>query len=192
MDRTKEGLRLLRSKREALMKAFLASVHERVRYHDLLEEKSQQSGQTLADVLALEGRNGLAPYGWAARRDFALEARREVVWGIPVTTFRRAAFLRDFRKRGFDAAGAGHRVNRAADRFEELLGLILDTAATDVLLKRLGGEIQKTTRRINAIEERIFPELEHVEKRIREKLEEMAQDENQRMRRLKRRRKTDA
>jgi V/A-type H+-transporting ATPase subunit D len=171
------------------MQAFLASMHERVRYQDLFEEKTQQASLTLTEALAVEGSNGLAPYGWAARRDFALEARREVVWGIPVTTFRRTAFVRDFRKRGFDAAGAGYRVNRAADRFEELLALILDAAATDVLLKRLGGEIQKTTRRINAIEERIFPELERTEKRIREKLDEMAQDENQRMRRLTRRRK---
>ncbi|GAB4271294.1 MAG: V-type ATP synthase subunit D [Deferrisomatales bacterium] len=188
----REGLRLLRSKREALMKAFLASVRERVRYHDLLEDKCRQAAEALAEALGAEGRPGVESYGWAARREFALEVHSEVIWGIPVATFRSLPFVRDFRQRGFDPAAAGYRIHRAADRFEELLALILEAAATDVRLKRLGAEIQKTSRRINALEERLIPTLDAAEKRIREHLDERERDEGQRLRRLKKLRAREA
>ncbi len=185
--RTAEGVRLLRSKRESLVAAFLASVRERVRYHDRLRAKAREAAGSLADALAAEGRSGLLSYGWAARRDYPLEVTREVVWGIPLARYRPGPLVRDYRERGFDPSG-NPRVNRAADRFEEFLALVLEMAATDVRLKRIGAELRRTTRRIHALEERLLPRLARQSRRIAEKLEELERDENQRLKRLKVRR----
>ncbi len=184
----RDGLRLLKGKREALMRAFLECVGERMRAHDRIGEATRRTAPLLAEAAAIEGRQGLLTYGWAARREVSLEARREVVWGVPVATFTKTPLRRGFRERGYDYSGAGFPVNRLADAVEELLEIIRDTAATDVRLKRLGVEIQKTTRRINALEERTLPSLRADEGRIRHRLGEMEREENQRLRRLKARR----
>lgn len=186
-DGVGDGLRLLKGKREALMRAFIECVGERVRAHDRIGELTRRAAPLLAEAAGIEGRYGLSSYGWASRRDVALEARRETIWGVQVATFAKTPLRRGFRERGYDQAGAGSHVNRLADAVEELLEVIRDTAATDVRLKRLGVEIQKTTRRINALEERTLPSLRAEEHRIRHRLGEMDREEHQRLRRLKRR-----
>ncbi len=186
--RTREGLRVLGNKRQALMQAFLAQVSDRVRCHDRLQERTRAAAGPLVEALAAGGAAHLTSVGWAAARRFGLEVHREVVWGVSVATFRRTRLLRDFRERGFDPVTAGARVNRLADHLEEVLDLVLETAATELRMKRLGAEIRKTSRRFNALEARVLPRLEGDEKRIREALGELERDENQRLRRLKRRR----
>jgi V/A-type H+-transporting ATPase subunit D len=188
-ERARGGLRLLKDKREALMRAFLSHVSKRVHYHDLLEERLRETVSPLVDVLAGEAVPGLQSFGGAARRELALDVKRETIWGVSVATFHQVPLSRDYRERGFDAEGAGWAVNRTADRFEAVLDLILETATTEVRIKRLAEEINKAGRRINALEGRILPLLRSAEKKLHETLEEAERDEHQRLRRLKRIRK---
>ncbi|TAL18194.1 V-type ATP synthase subunit D [bacterium] len=183
-----EGLSLLKKKREALVRTFLSHVTERVRYHDLMEKAGREAAGPLAGALAAEGLSGLATYGWAARRELALDVKKEVIWGVEVATFQPAAIRREFRGRGFDPDGAGVEVSLAAGKFEELLQLIFETAASEIRLRNLGEEIRKTSRRINALEGILIPAMETREKKVSEALEESERDERQRYKGLIKRR----
>jgi V/A-type H+-transporting ATPase subunit D len=182
--RANEGLSLMQEKREALVRSFLSHVSERIRYHDLMAKASSDAAEPLAGALASEGLPGLASYGWAARRELAIDVKKEVVWGVEVATFQPAPLRREFRERGFDPDGAGVEVSLAAEKFEELLALIFETAASEIRLRNLGNEIRKTSRRINALEGFIIPGLKGQEKKISETLEEAERDERQRFRGL--------
>ena len=50
-------------------------------------------------------------------------------------------------------------VLEAAESFEKLLDRILRTASHEIRLKRLGEEIRKVSRRINALEQTLIPSL---------------------------------
>lgn len=184
-EHAEDALTLLRDKREALLRAFLGHVSERVRFHDRLIDRCREAVGPYISALAGDGKAGISSYGWAARRDLALEVERETVWGVAVATFRSGPLRRGWRNRNFDPAGAGWAVSHAADGFEEILDLILDTAATEIRIKRLGAEIRKTSRRINALEGRLIPALATAERRIGDQLEEAERDEGQRLRRMR-------
>jgi V/A-type H+-transporting ATPase subunit D len=68
-------------------------------------------------------------------------------------------------------------VEIAADAFEHALDLILENLSPHILLKRLGGEIKRTTRRINALNEVVLPTLSRQVQEIRLALEERDREE---------------
>jgi V/A-type H+-transporting ATPase subunit D len=63
--------------------------------------------------------------------------------------------------------------------------LILDFAPLEASLKRLGREIQKTTRRINALEEMLIPRIRNEISFIQRILIEREREDNYRLRRIK-------
>jgi V/A-type H+-transporting ATPase subunit D len=52
-------------------------------------------------------------------------------------------------------------------------------------MKKLLEEIERTKRRVNALEFRVLPELEEIERFIRFRLEEMERDNTFRLKRIK-------
>lgn len=47
----------------------------------------------------------------------------------------------------------------AADHFERLVGLLLDAASTELLLRRLASGLARTTPQANPLKRRVAPEL---------------------------------
>ncbi len=45
-----------------------------------------------------------------------------------------------------------------ADKFEEIIDVIIESADIETRLKRLGEELRKTNRRVNALENIVIPE----------------------------------
>ena len=89
------------------------------------------------------------------------------------------------RDRNVSPIGVSTRVQIAAQRFEQAMNLILDVASTEVLLRRIGNEIRKTTRRVNALEQILIPRLRAQMRYIRDTLEERAREDTFRLKRLK-------
>ena len=77
------------------------------------------------------------------------------------------------------------RIFEARDRFEKILLQVLETAPLEFSLKRIGREIRKTTRRINALEVMLIPRLKNDIRYIRNTLEEREREDNFRLRRIK-------
>jgi V/A-type H+-transporting ATPase subunit D len=99
-----------------------------------------------------------------------IEARN--VWGVRVPDVR----YRPLVQRA-DVGSAPAQVEVAANAFERALDLILGNLSPHILLKRLGGEIKRTTRRINALNEVVLPTLSHQVREIRLALEERDREE---------------
>ena len=70
-----------------------------------------------------------------------------------------------------------------------MLGSIVSVASKEIRLKRLGSEIQTTSRRINALEEILIPSLTKRIKYIQRMLEEKEREGIFRLKRFKGRRK---
>ena len=94
-------------------------------------------------------------------------------------------FERYITGRNVSPIGVSTRVQIAAQRFEQAMNLILDVASTEVLLRRIGNEIRKTTRRVNALEQILIPRLRAQMRYIRDTLEERAREDTFRLKRLK-------
>ena len=89
-------------------------------------------------------------------------------------------------ERGFSPAGASARIDETAGRFEAALELLLRVAPLDRKLSRLAEEIRRTSRRVNALEQRMLPSLEEQVQYIRGVLDQREREDILRLKHLKR------
>ncbi len=94
--------------------------------------------------------------------------------------------------RGYGIHTVSSRIDETATSFEGILNLIIAMASNEVRVKRLGDEIRKTTRRVNALEQVVIPALEEQSRFIERTLEEREREDLFRLKRLKRMRETQA
>ena len=72
---------------------------------------------------------------------------------------------------------SSERVDKMMDAYDCQIDLIIDLAAKESALMRLGREIQKTRTRYNALEQVLIPELKHQIREIEAALEEKEHEE---------------
>jgi V/A-type H+-transporting ATPase subunit D len=85
----------------------------------------------------------------------------------------------------FSPVGAGARTLDAAAEFRKLTEAIIQVAATETRLRRIGEEIKKTNRRVNALEQLVIPGIHYEIKSIRSVLDQRALEEVTVLKRIK-------
>jgi len=180
------GAELLRGKREALVREFLAEIPRFVETREAFRKQLAAAKESLMLSLAMDGPAAVASAGFASRRSIALESEERNLWGTRVVEMRSA--YAPLEERGFTAAGASARIGETAERFEAVLELILRVAPLDRKLAKLAEEIRRTSRRVNALEQRMLPSLAAQVRYIRGVLEQREREDIMRLKHLKKRR----
>ncbi|MDF0642498.1 MAG: V-type ATP synthase subunit D [Nitrospira sp.] len=179
------GLELLRSKREALVHEFFAVMDRVAESRARMEGVMGQALSTLTLALGMEGRASLRSAGYAASRTLPIELTERNVWGVRFPEVRYAPVLRALDARGYATSGVSTHIDETARRFEQVLEVILRSVSVELRLKKLGSEIKKATRRINALNEVMIPALTREVTNIRQTLEEREREDLFRMKRFK-------
>ncbi|MDF1523727.1 MAG: V-type ATP synthase subunit D, partial [Trueperaceae bacterium] len=86
---------------------------------------------------------------------------------------------------GSSPVEAGARTLDAAAQFRALTEAIVRVAATETRLRRIGEEIKKTSRRVNALEQLVIPNIGRQIKDIRSVLDQRALEEVTVLKRIK-------
>jgi V/A-type H+-transporting ATPase subunit D len=108
------------------------------------------------------------------------------VMGVVVpTTIERGDVKRRIDQRGYGIIGISPRINEAVKAYEQVVQDIILAAELETTLKRLIDEIEKTKRRVNALEFKVIPDLKETEAFIRLRLEEMERESTFRLKRIK-------
>lgn len=156
----KQGVDLLKKKRDALVSEFFGVVRNTLESRNKLNAAAQEAVNQLNISASIEGKALLESVALAGKRQVMLEVAEKNVWGIKIPEVSTAHSLkRDPFKRGYNAATAPGRVIKTADNFEEMIDLLVEVAGRETRLKKLGQEIKKTTRRVNALEQIVIPRL---------------------------------
>jgi len=182
------GLELLRSKREALAREFFAAMTSVAESRGQIDAATDRAVSALARALGLEGRAVLRSAGYAARRHLPIELTERNVWGVRFLEARHGPVVRAMDARGYAVTGVPASIDATARHFEELLEEVLRGVSVEQRLKRLGSEIKKVTRRINALQEVVIPALMREVRTIRQSLDEREREDLFRMKRFKQRR----
>ena len=175
----------MRAKREVLAGELFKLMREVLDGRARLDEVLREAVKALGLARALEGEDALASLAMAAGREIPLEVTARRVWGVPTPSVAAPALVRAADARGTSPTGWGPTGAEAARRHEEALEVLLRIASRELHLARLGEEIQETSRRINALEQLLLPQLGGEVSRIEAALDERDREDAVRLKRFR-------
>jgi len=181
----RKGAELLRSKREALASEFVRLTRGVIAGRDQLATRLREATRALVLARALQGDETLASLALAAAREIPLAIERRKVWGIPSPEVKGPQLVRASDARGASPLGWGLAAAEAARRHEEAVETLIAISSQEMRLKRLGEEIRKASRKINALEQVLIPGLDQEISRIEVALEEREREAIGRLKRFK-------
>ena len=183
------GARLLRAKREVLAGELFRLVKDALEGRSRLDEALREGMRALTLAEALEGAPAIASLAAAAAREVPVQVTRRRVWGVPTPQVSAPALVRPADARGASPASWTPSAAEAARRHEEALDVLLKIASRERYVERLGEEIRETSRRINALEQLVLPQLEREAARIETSLDERDREDAVRLKRFRARRR---
>jgi len=182
-----QGMDLLKQKRDALLIEFMSVMDETLRLSNDLQRTTSEAQHSLAIAKAVDGVVSVRSAAFATRGEITIDMTGTKIMGISVPVVTKGESpLRTSFTRGYAITGVSSRIDETADKFERILDVIIEYADIETRLKRLGEEIQKTNRRVNALEQITVPALKEQVAYIRQALDERAREDLFRLKKVKR------
>ena len=177
---------LLKQKRDALLIEFMSVRDETLRLSTTLQRAVSDAQYSLAVAKSVDGNVSVRSVAMATKGDVVVDMTGTKIMGVsvPVVTKGESPVRSSFT-RGYSITGVSSRIDETADRFERILDVIIAYADIETRLKRLGEEIQKTNRRVNALEQITVPALREQVAYIRMTLDERAREDLFRLKKVK-------
>jgi V/A-type H+-transporting ATPase subunit D len=181
-----QGRDLLEQKRTALMKEFMRTADTAMEHSDALQASATKASQSLARAEAMAGAEAVRSAALASRGGFELEVTTASVMGVRVPQIEQKSASRSFLERGYSIVGTSISIDETAATFESEVEAIIQLAETELRLTRLGDEIQRTSRRLNALDHFLIPRLKAERDFIQMALDERERADHFRLKLVKR------
>ncbi|MEO0291744.1 MAG: V-type ATP synthase subunit D, partial [candidate division WOR-3 bacterium] len=182
------GASLLKNKRDALLSEFLNLIKPLLKEYKELDEILTKAVNTLIFALGKDGSEELRSAALASAKELILKMKEKKVWGVSIPEIEKKDGKKNILLRGYSPFSVTTRIDETADSFEILIDKILSIVPLEIRFKRIGEEIKKTTRRVNALEQKIIPQLKEEVNYIRRVLEDREREDKFRMKLLKKKR----
>lgn len=180
-----QGLELLSRKRAALLQELLSVADRAILQREVVERQAAVARRALARADGLAGEAEVRSAALAAGSEISLEVGSRTVMGVAVPVIERRSVARSVVGRGYAIAGTSATIDEAAGAYEDLIDALIELADSELRLRPLAEEIQRTTRRSNALEQIILPRLREEVKHIKGALAERERSDHFRLKRVK-------
>lgn len=182
----RQGLDLLKQKRTALLQELMQVVDQVLASSEALQTTAGAARRALANAEAYAGTAAVQSASLAASDELTLEVQVHNVMGIRVPVIEQKRVSRPVVGRGYAPAGVSLTIDETADAFEDEVNCLIELAQNELRLKRLAAEVQRTSRRANALEHVVIPRLEEECRQIQVALDERERADHFRLKRVKR------
>jgi V/A-type H+-transporting ATPase subunit D len=181
-----KGHDLLREKRDALIAEFFDVVGEVREARKEAEETLQEAFNYLILAQARLGVDEVRQLSLMTPQEISLEFSSRSIMGVNVPLLElQSELVRDVTDRGYGFTDSSAAVDKCARSFEEALKKIIKLAELEEAVRNLAGEVEKTKRRVNALEYVMIPRLKTTRKYIQMRLEEMERENFTRLKKIK-------
>jgi len=172
----KNGHNLLKQKRDALIMEFFKILKKAKDLRGELNQKMGLAYKSLSVAHAYHTTFELESIAAGLEQDLGLEVKSRNVMGVRIPEIKETIEERGFGERGYSVMGTSAKIDDVVEDFSAVLKLVVTLAETETAIKRLIKEIEKTKRRVNALEFVVIPRLEQQREDIIFRLEEMERD----------------
>ncbi|MDQ1276313.1 MAG: V/A-type H+/Na+-transporting ATPase subunit [Euryarchaeota archaeon] len=187
---SERGHKLLKMKRDGLILEFFKILNEARNVRTELDAAYERSREKISLASAVNGVVEVRSTAFTAKESPEISLSGKNIMGVVVPKISSTGVRKPMYERGYGIIGTNSYIDEAADSYEDLVEKIIAAAELETAMKRLLDEIEKTKRRVNALEFKIIPELIAAMKYIRFMLEEMERENTFRLKRVKARMKT--
>lgn len=182
---SEKGYKLLKMKRDSLIMEFFQVLDKAKEIRQRITQKYKIAKDKIAVAEAIEGAVGVKSASLALLEVPSMELATRNVMGIVVPQIDAKSVKKRLDQRGYGIIDTSARIDEAADAFEDLVEDIIIAAEAETTMRKLLDEIEKTKRRVNALEFRVIPDLKGAEAFIRMRLEELERENIFRLKMLK-------
>ena len=179
-----QGGALLRRKREALVVELFRLARPATDARERIAAAAARAYPALLAALGVHGRAGLRALSWPGR-DVQVELVPGSIWGIVISRIAvRPPLARTLTARATAPGLTGPAAAHAADEFEHLADLLIEAAPQEMLIRRLGEALARTSRQVNMLERRLGPALRREVADMRRALDQREREERVRLRQV--------
>ena len=178
------GYSLLKKKRDGLILEFFEILKKAKTLRQELVEQYKVAFKKISIARTLEGDLKIKSTALAVKEipDIKLETRN--IMGVKVPRVEHSEIKKALMERGYGTHTSAA-IDEAAASYEKVVEKILLAAEVETSMRKLLNEIEKTKRRVNALEFVVMPRLNKVKSFIQLRLEEMERENIFRMKRIK-------
>ncbi|KAA0002863.1 MAG: V-type ATP synthase subunit D [Thermoplasmata archaeon] len=177
-----KGHELLSQKRDALISNFFEIIRNRKSKRMEMEEKLDISYKKLIEAEMLVGERNVRNLAKQISNERSVSIEKTHIMGVPIVRFMLEEELISYPYGVIDMPVSLH---EAMQKGMDALKSILEVAEIEGSIQRLGKEIEKTKRRVNALEHIFIPKLDGTIEYIERQLEEREREDFFRRKRMK-------
>ncbi|MEN6442245.1 MAG: V-type ATP synthase subunit D [Methanoregula sp.] len=182
---SERGYKILKMKRDGLIMEFFKVLAEAKDSRGGLLKKYQRAVEMMAVANTVEGAIGVKATAFSVKEVPQITLKSKNIMGVVVPQIESSKVKKTLVERGYGVLGTSPVIDETASAFEDLVEAIIESAEIETTMKRLLDEIEKTKRRVNALEYKVIPELTAARDFIKMRLDEMEREELFRMKRIK-------
>ena len=179
------GHKLLKMKRDGLILELFEILEKAKDIRKEVEEQFALASEKIAIAKSVEGSVVVKSTAFALKDTPELELVSKNIMGVVVPKIEASSVHKKLDEHGYGLIGTSSRIDEAVDSFEILVEKIILAAEIETTMKKLLDDIEKTKRRVNALEFKVIPELTEAQDFIVLRLEEMERENTFRLKRIK-------
>ncbi|NLL62036.1 MAG: V-type ATP synthase subunit D [Candidatus Atribacteria bacterium] len=182
LELANRGYKLLKDKRDALIQKFIKLVYENKRVREEFDRKIRERTNEFLLATICMGENDLNSIFMFPQRLTKVKTEYSNIMSVKVPKYQITEKGNLFTYGMIDTSPE---LDNSLKKYQEIAPLMIKMAELDKAIVLLTEEIEKTRRRVNALEYVMIPNLEDTIKFITMKLDEMARSSNSAIMRIK-------
>jgi V/A-type H+-transporting ATPase subunit D len=179
-----KGHKLLEEKRDALVEKFFKIIDKRKEVHKKVNEDINIAFSALIQAQMIMGEDRVEELSYLTDDIGEINLEKDNIMGVKIPKVDTENLKKNLSfKYGFMDTIA--KFDDAQKKFKDLILILVELADLESSVQSLSGEIEKTKRRVNVLENNLIPKLKSTRKYIEMQLEEREREDFFRRKRIK-------
>lgn len=185
IDLAENGHEILEKKRDGLIHEFMEIIGDAKDTNQELADMYSEARLKLMLAKVYDGEDTLLANTLNVQNEPEIRAETQNIMGVVVPEIESEDVRRTVTEREYGLTTSTSRIDAVADKYEQLIEKIIEAAETQTKVLKLLNEIEKTKRRVNALEHKTIPEMKEDLDYVSQTLEESEREETFRMKKVK-------
>jgi len=183
---SESGYKIMKMKRDGLIIEFFEVMEKAKKMRRGAASDFEAAMEKITIARTVEGEIAVKSAAYALKSDPEVKLGSKSIMGMMVPKVEATSVHTAMTDKGYGVIDTSAYIEEAALAFEKLLDTLIRAAEIETTMKKLLDEIERTKRRVNALEFKIIPEFKESERFISFRLEEMERENTIRLKHLKR------